>query len=213
MITDFRLLETALKAAVDTEMGWRNYGKDMFLLTTRQNGGHGKPSVYSLSRAECPKPWRIEFEYTHHYDGPPYSSFVSLKELGDTLVEDLTRLADERDAMLNEVVTQRFEMNLSYDDEPEGTWHKISFPVTAKFNDLNQFFNDHMDEVEESEAEFGHHDSGGGVGDDGVYTFGFDSREVARERTDEITKRWHDYFAKLGWAPGEITKTFVDQNG
>lgn len=210
MITDFRLLDTALKAAVDTEMGRRDYGMDMFLLTTRKNGGIGQPSVYTLSRVECMKPWTIEFEYTHHYDGPPYSSFVSIKEVGDTLIEDLTRLADEREAILNAVVTQRFELELSYDDDPD-VWHTISFPVTAKFEDIDQFFNNHMDAVEESEAEFGHHDSSGGANSDGV--FGLGSREVTRERTDELTKRWHDYFAKLGWAPGEITKTFVNQNG
>lgn len=209
MITDFRLLDIALKAAVDTEMGRRDYGKDMFLLTTRKNGGHGQPSVYSLSRAECPKPWRIEFEYTHHYDGPPYSSFVSIKELGDTLVEDLTRLADERDAINNEIVTQIFQIELIYEDDPVGAWHHIRFPVTTKFSDLDQFFNDdHLGEFEDSEAEFGCHDQGGGVGDDGVYTFGFSSREVARERTDELVQRWHDYFTKLGWAPGEVTKVF-----
>ena len=214
MITDFRLLDIALKASVDTEMERRDYGKDMLLVTSSQKGGLGQPSLYTLARVECPLPWRIVFEYTHHYDGPPYSSFVSKEEEGAGLVADLTRLTDEYEAIQNAVVTQLFEIELIYDDDSEGSWHSVRFPVTAKYSDIDQFFDTHLAEIEDSEAEYGCHDLGGGASEDGVYTFGFSSREVGRERADELVQRWHAYFTKLGWAPGEITKSvFVHQNG
>ena len=207
MINDFRLMDALHHFAIDTQVGCRSYGRDVKLSVDAVHGGFGKPSTYTVARTDEGTEWKIVYLYTHHYDGPPYSSYETISAEGDPLT-DMTRLADERDAAASAVNTMFFMLALSFDDDPDG-YDYISWSVSAPQKDLDKFFSgedDDLELVQDIEADFGVHDFNGYTPEDGPATLGFLSYEVGRDRVDDLIARWRKGFTDAGLEIGETTR-------